>query len=276
MMLPFTSLLEKLAMKVIPEPKSGDNDVKTLLDDRLMTTPAVAIDRSREITMKMARVSGEALKLALEDLEKYTIANAEKIRELETEADHYEDILGEYLVRLGTHPLSDRDRAISARLLHSIGDLERISDHAVNIIESVEELNAKQISFTEMADKELKVLIRAVRDIVNKTLEAFQNNNYILAKDVEPLEEVIDDLKDKLKKGHILRLQKGDCTIEVGFVWSDLLGNMERISDHCSNIAGLVTPDESFGIHEYLGQVRSLDKSYHEKFEEYSKIYAIE
>ncbi len=276
LLLPFTALLEKLAMVLIPEPKSGASDIKAELDDRLMATPAIAIERCRAITIKMAEATREALTLALEDIENYSIENSQTIRDLESEADHYEDILGSYLVRLGTHPLSDADRAMSARLLHLIGDFERISDHAVNIVESVEELEEKQINFSADADKELKVLIKAVREIVNKTFDSFVRNDYQLAGDVEPLEQVIDDLKDKLKKGHILRLQKGDCTIEVGFVWSDLLGNMERISDHCSNIAGLVTPENGFGMHEYLGNIRATNEEFQEKYKKYSKIYAID
>ena len=277
-LLPCAGLLEKLSMKLIPEPKTqGKEEEVNELDERLMNTPAVALERCRVTTAKMARMSVEALKLGIKSLDKFSQDDADLIREYEGKADEYEDILGSYLVKLSTYPMSDKDSHESAKLLHMIGDFERISDHAVNLLESAEEIRDKDIKFTEAGRKELGVLTDAVLEIADKTLEAFENDDIKLASAVEPLEQVIDSLKTQLRAHHIKRMQKGECSIEVGFVWSDLLNNLERVSDHCSNIAGCVIEmtQDSFDLHEYLKGIRSNNGDFAKLFEIYTDKYSV-
>lgn len=277
-MLPASGLLEKLSMKLIPEPRTeAKAEESSELDERLMATPAIAIERCRVLAAKMADVSLQALHLSLKTLSKYDTDTADTIRRYEKDADHYEDILGSYLVKLNTYPLSDHDSNESAKLLHMIGDFERISDHAVHILESAEELRAKEMQFTGPAQQELAVLMASVADIADKTLAAFEQDDLSLATQVEPLEHVIDSLKEQLRARHILRLQKGDCSIEAGFVWSDLLNNLERISDHCSNIAGclLEMAHESMDLHRYLRGLRAGSHEFADLCEQYAKTYAL-
>lgn len=276
-MLPCAGLLEKLAITLISEPKNQVKEEKIELDERLMATPAVAIDRCRVVTSKMAEKSVEALYLSLSTLNKFDADVADKIKKYEKKVDHYEDILGSYLVKLNTYPLSDKDSHESAKLLHMIGDFERISDHAVNILESAEEIHSKNMKFTENAYKELSVIIAALKETVEQTMIAFNNEDIDAASHVEPLEQVIDLLKDKLRNNHIVRLQKGECTIEAGFVWSDLLNNLERISDHCSNIAGCIIEmsHDSLDVHEYLKNIRAGNREYNEMYEEFVKKYSL-
>ncbi|MBQ2736709.1 MAG: Na/Pi cotransporter family protein, partial [Clostridia bacterium] len=259
LMLPCAGLLEKLSMKLIPEPKGEDKKEEiNELDERLMVTPAVAIDRCRVVTEKMARISKASLYKALSQLESFNDDYCKEVREEETAVDKYEDILGSYLVKLNTYPLTDKDMRESAKLLHLIGDIERISDHAVNIMESAEELKEKEIVFSDFALSELSVIIAAVKEIVELSYAAYVDNDIASAKKVEPLEQVIDNLKEKLRTRHIERLQNGGCTIEAGFIWSDLLNNLERVSDHCSNIAGCVIEmsHNSLDLHQYLKNIK--------------------
>ena len=276
-MLPCAGLLEKLAITLIPEPKNQVKEEKIELDERLMATPAVAIDRCRVVTSEMAEISVEALNMSLLTLNMYDQDTAKKIKDYEKKVDHYEDILGSYLVKLNTYPLSDKDSHESAKLLHMIGDFERVSDHAVNILESAEEIHSKNMKFTENAYKELSVIIAALKETVEQTMLAFNNDDMDAASHVEPLEQVIDLLKDKLRNNHIARLQKGECTIEAGFVWSDLLNNLERISDHCSNIAGCIIEmsHDSLDVHEYLKNIRAGNREYNEMYEDFVKKYSL-
>ena len=277
MLLPCAGLLEKLSMKLIPEPKSAKEEEVNELDERLMQTPAVALERCRVVTGKMAKLSMDALRLSINALDKYDPDEAELIRRYEAKADEYEDILGSYLVKLSTYPMTDRDSHESAKLLHMIGDFERISDHAVNLLESAEEIREKGINFTGAAQKELAVLIGAIGEIADKTQEAFENDDLRIAAMVEPLEQVIDGLKSKLRSHHIARMQKGECSIEVGFVWSDLLNNLERVSDHCSNIAGCVIEmtQDSFDLHGYLKEIRFGSSDFVKLFEMYTDKYLV-
>lgn len=276
-MFPATGLLEKLSVKLIPEPKGDATEAKIELDERLMNTPALAISRCHDLTVKMATVSEEALRKSMFALQDYSPELAERVRVLEGKADRYEDILGSYLVKLNTYPMSAADSHESAKLLHLIGDFERISDHAVNLLESAEEIKEKGIAFSDPAQRELKVLMAATEEIVFYTMKAFLDGDLAAASQVEPLEQVVDDLKDQLRLRHIQRLQKGECSIEVGFVWADLLTNFERVSDHCSNIAGCMIEmaHDAMDMHEYLNNIKHNNPVYQEKYKQYSEKYAL-
>ena len=278
LMLPCAGLLEKLSMKLIPEPKGEDKKEEiNELDERLMITPAVAIERCRVVTEKMASISKASLYKALSQLESFNDDYCKEVRDEETAVDKYEDILGSYLVKLNTYPLTDKDMRESAKLLHLIGDIERISDHAVNIMESAEELKEKEIVFSDFAIGELNVIIAAVKEIVELSYAAYVNNDIVSAKKVEPLEQVIDNLKEKLRTRHIERLQNGGCTIEAGFIWSDLLNNLERVSDHCSNIAGCVIEmsHNSLDLHQYLKNIKEGKGEFVDDYERYSQLYSV-
>ncbi len=277
LMLPAAGFLEKLSLTLIPEPAEPSKEKTELLDARLMTTPAIAIERSRGVTEEMAKISAEALYLSLESVRNYTEELAHDIRKKEKAADKYEDVLGSYLVTLNTRPLNAKDSNESAILLHIIGDFERISDHAVGILSSVEELRTKNISLSEPAMKELAVMESAVKEIMEKTVSVFIDADLDLALSIEPLEETIDDLKETLRSNHIARMQKGGCSIEAGFVWSDLLNNLERVSDHCSNIAGCILEmkHQSMDVHNYLKKFRTDDSEFSKLYESYSKKYSL-
>lgn len=277
-MLPASGLLEKLSYKLIKEP-AGDNakEKKVELDERLMTTPAVAIDRCRKVSNTMAEVSVNSLRSSLRLLTEYDSEVAQQIAIDESAVDHYEDILGSYLVKLSTYPMSDSDSNEASKLLFVIGDLERISDHAMNILRSAQEIKDKSLEFTESAQAELKAIIGAVDEIVTLTLDAFVRGDAQAATLIEPLEQVVDVLKKQLRANHILRLQKGQCSIENGFVWSDILTNLERVSDHCSNIAVCIIEmaHDSMDIHQYLTRIKAGDPEFDRLFLEYSDKYIL-
>ena len=273
LLLPMAGLLEKLAYKLIPEDKVPEKVSE--LDERLLATPAVALERSRALTLEMARIATSSLKDSISCLSKYDAALAESIRETEDKTDHYEDIIGSYLVRLSTQSLGEKEGTEASMLLKAIGDFERISDHAVNILESAEELRDKGISFTEPAKVELNALCDATLEIVSLSYICFTENNLEVANCVEPLEQIIDQMKEFLRGQHIERLRLGNCSIEAGFVWSDLITNMERVSDHCSNIAGCLidSTQNNMNLHESLKLIRGESEFYKEKYKEYSERY---
>lgn len=272
-LLPLSGLLEKLAYKLIPDTKQPD--AVSELDERLLATPAVALERSRALTLEMARVAVESLRDSIDCLRKYDAERAAAIREAEDKTDHYEDIIGTYLVKLSTQMLNESEGAEASMLLRAIGDFDRISDHAVNIVESAEELRDKEIAFSEEACAELEALCDATLEIVSLAYISFTESNLNVAGCVEPLEQVIDKMKDFLRAQHIERLRRGNCSIEAGFVWSDLITNMERVSDHCSNIAGSVidVSENTMNLHDTLKQIRGESEFYKEKFREYSDRY---
>ena len=274
-MLPLSALLEKISYIIIKEPKKNDDEDVTELDERLMTTPAVAIERCRVLTNRMAKISITAFRDSLLLLDKYDADTANRIREEEERADHYEDILGSYLVKLNTYPMSDKDSNESSKLLFCIGDLERISDHAVNLLESAEEIRNKELIFSQGAMREIGTISAAVEEILGLAYMALRNNDLEAAKQVEPLEQVVDTLKNQLRARHIVRLQKGECTIEAGFVWSDILTNLERVSDHCSNIAVAVieSAHDTFDTHSYLNSVKYGNDEFTQVFKEYGEKY---
>ena len=275
LLLPMSGLLEKIACLIVREDAREEGTDE--LDERLMAAPAVAIAQCRKVVDRMAQISVDALKASLNMLDEYDGKTADRIREDEDRTDRYEDLLGDYLVCLSNHALSDEDRQESAELLHLIGDFERISDHAVNILESAEEMREKHIRFSDAAQRELKIMRSAVCEILDLALEAYRNNDPRTAKQVEPLEEVVDTLKEQLRMRHILRLQNGVCTIELGFVWADLLTNLERVADHCSNIAGRVieSRNASIDLHAYLDNVKIGNQKFAEEYNAYAKKYAL-
>ncbi len=273
---PFYRQLEKLAVLSIKD--KGETETVNLLEERLFDTPAFAVERATEVTQSMAQVSCTALKDALGMFSAYDVKTADRVREYEGKADSFEDALGSYLVKLSGYDLDEKDSGQVTKLLHLIGDFERISDHAVNILESAEEMRDKKIEFSSEAQKELAVLREAVQEILQITEKAFLTNDTKLAAEVEPLEQVVDDLRDRIKLNHILRLQKSECTIEHGFVLADLLNNFERVSDHCSNIAGCVIEISNFDsldMHKYLTEIKHGSAAFERKYAEYKQKYSI-
>ena len=276
LLMPASGLLEKLSIALVPE-KAAKPEDDSLLDERLLNTPAIAVERCRVAALGMARESFEALRLSMEALVSPNPALGDKIRELEDSTDRYEDRLGTYLLTLARQPMTASDSDESGRLLHMISDFERVADHAVNILESAEELHAKKIELPLDAQEELTTLERAVREISSLSLQAFETGDLETASRVEPLEQVIDTLKDQLRTRQIARLQKGACSLETGFIWTDLLTNFERVADHCSNIAGCVleTQHKSLDLHEYLDGVKQSAPEFRREYEAYSRKYAL-
>ena len=257
-LLPFNRLLEKLAILTVPDSPSDTKQENTLLDERLLTTPSVAVGRAMLTGSDMAEICRTALLQAMSTTRVWNDAIADEVLRKEDAVDHYEDVLGTYLVKLSAKHLSVDDNRTVNTLLHTIGDFERVSDHAVNIIKTAEEIRDKDIKFSEEALNDLSVLEAAVQDIVNRTVDAFQKCDTYAAGKIEPLEQVVDGLVREVKTRHIARLQAGVCTIEYGFVLDDLLTNYERIADHCSNIAVAMieVAADKFDTHEYLNNVK--------------------
>ena len=274
LLLPMSSLLERLAIRLVPD--SNEKEVVTKLDERLLATPPVALQRCGVLTCEMAEISVTALKESLNVLENYDIKQAEDIRKKEEKTDKYEDILGTYLVKLSGHQISDSDSSTVSKLLKVIGDFERIGDHSVNILNSAEELENKKISFTKDAKRELSVMCKAVSEILTLSYNAFVLNDLKAAAMVEPLEQVIDTLKAKMRDAHIMRLKNEECSIEAGFVWADLIINLERVADHCSNIAVCVIDSKkhNMNLHESLRNIEKDNPEFDRLYKEYKKKYA--
>ena len=275
MLMPASQLLEKLAMRVIPDAREPEKNVR--LDERLLATPPLALAQCEKQANSMAEEAVTALEEGLQAFETYTPALAEEIRRREDKTDRAEDRLGNYLIRLSAQPLSQADSEEAAKLLKVIGDFERIADHAVNLLDSAEELRDKQLAFSEAARRELSVLTAAVREVLQLALTAFTQNDLEAAFRVEPLKEVIDGLKEQLRTRHILRLQKGECQVETGFVWSDLLTSLERAADHSSNIAGCVIDADQhrLDLHQTLRAVRQESEDFRQAYRAYVEKYAL-
>ncbi|MBQ3055259.1 MAG: Na/Pi cotransporter family protein [Oscillospiraceae bacterium] len=273
-MYPLAGFLERLVMRILPETEAADPISE--LDDRLLTTPAFAIERCRTLALAMADTSITAFKHALSALHGENDL-AESIRAAEEKTDHYEDILGSYLVKISGLSISEAESAEISVLLKMIGDFERISDHAVNLLESVEELHEKKISFTPSAQADLTVLSDAANEILDLAQDAFHSGDFAVASMVEPLEQVIDGLKVQLRDRHIARLQRGECTIETGFIWSNLLTDFERASDHCSNIAGCIIDlsQNDLKLHASLRDARTNDPNFFRHYENYKQKYKL-
>ena len=274
-LLPMGGWLEKLAVRLVPD--SRRKETVTELDERLLATPAIALERSRAVAGKMARCAVQALKNALHCATDSRMELAQSIRKDEEQCDHLEDLLGTYLVRVSAQKLSEAESSEATELLKVIGDFERISDHAVNILEAAEELTAKKLTFSDAAQRELRTLSAAVDEILTLTLRAFASGDEAVAAQVEPLEQVIDTLKEQLRTSHILRMQQGSCSIEAGFIWADLLTDLERTSDHCSNIAGCVIDiaRHHLNLHETLRTAKLDDGNFRDAYRRYAEKYAL-
>lgn len=275
LMLPLTGVLEKLVIKLISDSKN--QETKTELDERLLAAPSIALERCHEVVTDMAKTAVSALADGLTSLHQYTPELAGAVRKKEDITDHYEDMLGTYLVHLSSKQISEQDSAEAAKLLKIIGDFERIADHGVNLLDSAEEMKEKKVTLSEKAKAEFEVISSAVREILDLALMAFLNNDLNAAGKVEPLEQVIDVLKETLRTSHILRMQQGQCSIDAGFIWSDLLTNLERTSDHCSNIAGCIIDmaHHNMNIHESLREVKNDSEDFKKQFQFYTKKYML-
>ncbi len=274
--LPFTKLLVKLACLTIRD--SQEKEDVQLLDERLLQTPAIAIESCSVLVNKMANEATEAMLMAIDVLAEYDEEKAARIVYLEDKIDHYEDVIGSYLIKVSSYDIGERESEEVTKILHAIGDFERISDHAVNLLRSAEEMRDKKIVFSQEAQKELVVLSSAVREILDLTKTAYIDSQLFIAQQVEPLEQVVDSLHEQIKLNHVKRLQKAQCTIELGFVLSDVLTNLSRVSDHCSNIAGCVLElgnHDSLNMHNYLNQIKSGDSSFEELYEQYYQKYSL-
>lgn len=283
LLLPFSGGLVKLACLTIPdsdekalEQEAGDEF--RLLDERFLETPGYAVEQCRHMTVRMAKLAEKCLVTAVDLIGNYDQEKADRVANLEKLVDKYEDQLGTYMVKLGSQNLSQNDSHTIALLLHCIGDFERISDHGLNLMEAAREMKDKEMEFSKKARKELEVFVSAVKEILNLSVTAFADNNEKRASLVEPLEEVIDDINTCVKANHIKRLQKGKCTIEQGFVLSDISTNLERVSDHCSNIAVSVIEikRDGFDAHGYLANLkRDNDPHFAALVESYRKKYVL-
>ncbi len=270
-------LLIKVVMWIVPENKNKQEKT-VFLDERLLNTPSLAIDECFRLTCEMAEISRTAINKAIGVVENYYAAVIEEIDELETLTDRYEDKLGTFLVRLSAKTLSGKEGHIIGRMLHTIGDLERIGDHAENISMVAQELYEKGISFSDNAKKEINVITGAISEIVDLTIDSFVANDIVVASLVEPLEQVIDSLRSDIQARHIERVQKGECTVELGFILTDLLGNYERVSDHCSNIAVYTVQlhSKKLDAHKYLrGLHAGQNPEFVQQFNQYEHKYSL-
>lgn len=276
--LPFTKQLEKLACLTVRDDSNDEKLTPMLLDERLLKTPSVAIEQCRNVCIRMARLTQETLKMSMEVVTTFDAKKCAEVIDNENAIDIFEDKIGSYILKISSKDLSENDSKIVSSMLHTIGDLERISDHAVNIVEAAEEMHSKKIKFSQQALRELPVIVNAVSEILDMSINAFVNNDVNLAKNVEPLEDVIDQLRSDLKTRHIERLRNGKCTIELGFILQDLLTNFERVSDHCSNIAVYLIQisDNSMDTHEYMNELKKLDRSeFMDEFNDYKNKYIL-
>ncbi len=278
-LLPFANGLEKLAILTIPDAPE-EKEGFALLDDRLLNTPAMAVERARSATADMAELARVGVVQAMSLTHTWNDELAQKVRDEETKVDRYEDALGTYLVKLSSRELNHADSQSVNTLLHTISDFERISDHSVNLLESAEEMHQKDVHFSQDAREELQVLEDAVQDILSRTTEAFRKGDLHLAGKVEPLEAVVNELVRAIKARHIARLQAGSCSIEYGFVLDDLLTNYERVCDHCSNVAvaQIEVAQDSFDTHAYLNDLRhgndtKESEEFHRRLERYRERY---
>lgn len=278
-LMPFCNAIEKLAVKTVKgKAVERETDVFDTLDDRFLSVPAFAVEKCKELVCDMAQISVDTFRKATLLLDDYSPELFDEVERLEGSVDKYEDKTSTYLVKIAANQMSAKDSKSVTELLHCIGDIERISDHALNIAEAAKEIYDKKISFSPKATEDIKVITGAVGEILEHAVNALRHDDVNVAKYVEPLEQVIDNLKRKIKNGHISRLRQGDCTMELGFILSDLLTNYERVSDHCSNIAVCVIEiaNDSFETHEYLSRLKTGEvKEYSDLYESYSAKYSV-
>ena len=278
LLLPVNGLIEKLLIRLIPDNQGNEADPALRLEERFLAHPALAIEQSRLTIHDMAEHAEQGIRSAFALLQEYTDLGFEQVRDLENRVDEYEDVLGTYLAQLTGRELTAAQSTAVSEYLHTLSDFERISDHSLNLAQSAQEMHKKKESFSEDAMQELSVLSSAVCQVVSMTVTAFQENDMALAARVEPLEELIDDLCDRVKMHHIKRLQKGNCTIALGFMLNDIVTNCERVSDHCSNIAVAMIElsDDEFQTHEYLHSLREKETpEFHQAYEEYARRFVL-
>lgn len=280
-LLPFGSLLEKMAMLTIPDKEEAGEEYLSdfsRLDDRFLDTPGLAVEECRLVAVNMAKKAKDSIFTAIGLLDHYDEKSVEKVIELENQVDKYEDVLGTYLVKLSSRNLTKAESRTLSIILHCIGDFERISDHAINIQESCEELHKKELSFSPKAKEEITIFSAAIKEILEKTITVFETGDLNLAREVEPLEQVIDNLNLEEKNRHINRLRNGKCTIELGFALSDISTNFERIADHCSNIAitMIQVSEDGYDTHEYLEVLKEEDgENFTQRYMQLSKKYEL-
>ena len=277
LLLPMNKLMEKIAVWIIPDKDTDQKRTGLFLDERLLLSPSVAVTESNAATGKMCALAHENVLLAMDVFDKFSEKTASLIEQNEETLDTDEDKLGTFLVKLSSQSLSQNNSHVVSKMLHAIGDFERLGDHALNLLKAAREIHDKGIVFTEQARGELKVLVAAIREILDITSRAYIGNDLLLAAQVEPLEQVIDGLIAKIRANHINRLQSGVCTIEMGFVLSDILTNYERISDHCSNVAVAIIEVEhdSFDTHQYLNGVKFGNEEFNTSFDAYTAKYSL-
>ncbi len=277
MLLPLSNHILKLGYKFIPQSDAERMEIEKkhiVLDELLLKTPSVAIEACRNLTVDMAELTRETIKDALKLLDEYDEQLVEKVTANETILDNYEDKLNGYLVKLSKSSISSGDGRTVSKMMHTIGNLERISDHAVNLSESAQEIHDKNICFSDECCDEIDVISDAIAENIDKALDAYIHDDLKQAHGIEPLEEVVDNLSAELKSRHIERLQQGKCTVELGYIYQDILTNLERISDHCSNIAGcMIEIEEKTNIHEYLKRVKENDENFRKEYRRYSDKY---
>ena len=280
-LMPFKKWLVKLAMFTIRDDEvyvQPDGNELALLDERFLEQPAFAVAQAKKTAVQMARASQDALFKAIDLRQKYDEAGAERVMELENLVDRYEDEIGTYLMKINNAELAQEDSQDVTMILHCIGDFERISDHAVNIMETAREVTKKEEHFSEKARAELDIYEAAIREIVSMTYNVFAGEDTELATHVEPLEEVIDNINEEVKKKHVKRLRKGKCTIGLGFILSDLTTNYERVADHCSNVAACLiqTKEDALETHEYIDNLKENDAiRFNREYKEYKKKYKL-
>ncbi|MDE6780139.1 MAG: Na/Pi cotransporter family protein [Ruminococcus sp.] len=277
MFLPFTKQLIRLAHIVVRDGKETEVDSRRTLkglDERLLKTPSVAVQTCRSATIEMADLTKETIKKALGIILQYDAAEAESIIENEDIIDGFEDTINGYLLKISKSSITGSDSRMVSKMMHCIGNFERISDHAVNLVESAQEIHDKKISFSDECMNEIKIITDAVSENIDRAFECYNLNDLRIAHKVEPLEEVVDNLSIELKNHHIRRLQNDECTVELGYIFQDILTNLERISDHCSNIACiLIQTDEKTKFHTYLADVKENDAAFHDEYRKYAEIY---
>ena len=275
LMLPLSGVLEKLVSKLIPDAKEPEKAKE--LDERLLGSPALALNQCKQVLNSMALTAIDAFQKSIECVLNYDAHSSETIRKAEDDTDHLEDLIGTYLLKLTSRQLGEEESVKATEYLKLIGDYERIADHAVNILESAEEKSSKKVIFSESAIAEYKTICDAVVEILMLSYAAFSKEDFNSARKTEPLEQVIDTLKEKLRTRHFLRLQKGECSVAAGFIWSDLLTNLERVSDHCSNISGCVldTVELTMNIHENQRVLRNSNEDYKQQYEVFQQKYRL-
>ena len=273
LLLPLSGFLEKIAYILVPE--TADPEKFTELDERLLQTPTLALEQCNNIVAHMGELSIESIQKSIKCLKHYSNEDAKKIRKTEDRIDRYEDKVSEYLIKLSMLQASESDSAKAAMLLKAIADFERISDHAVNILDIAQAMNEKKFILSHGAETEINTLEKALSEIMELTIKAFKENDIKAANMVEPLEEIIDHIKETMRNNHIQRLQKGKCTAEFSFLWNDVLTNLERASDHCSNIAASLidTNNQTFHIHASLKAMKKNNPEFKEQYEIYAKKY---